>query len=306
MTKAHAYGRVGLLGNPSDMYGGKCISFTIDRKAEVEIKDSLEFRVEGNGTVERSLNYNGNHDLVKAAVKRLRLQDKKFQVSYETNVPVGSGLAGSSAIVIATIRALNEHFNLHLDRYKIAETALHAEVDELGISAGFQDRYAISFEGIAYMDFTGKEYMRNNDAYGIVEHLNVDNIPFFLSLSRDPKSSALVHNDLRDRFLCRGLTSKLIKNIMDRIADIASRGKEFLLKADWGKVGMLMNRNTELRETILPHRDKDMQIIDRAWEAGALGAKVAGSGGAIIILSDNENVFNELSRYYPCFKPDII
>ena len=70
-----AYGRVGLLGNPSDIYGGKCISFTFDRFAEVEIDESKELAIQNNGIVEKSLDYNGNHDLVKATIKRLKLND---------------------------------------------------------------------------------------------------------------------------------------------------------------------------------------------------------------------------------------
>ena len=109
MTHAQAYGRVGLLGNPSDIYGGKCISFTIDSQAEVEVCDSLRLRIEeneGNGGIEDTLAYNGNHDLIKATMNKLKLQDKKIHIKYKTEIPVGSGLAGSSAIIIAAMRAL--------------------------------------------------------------------------------------------------------------------------------------------------------------------------------------------------------
>ena len=48
MVKAHAYGRVGLFGNPSDIYGGKCISFTINRQAQVVLQPSNHFEIKIN------------------------------------------------------------------------------------------------------------------------------------------------------------------------------------------------------------------------------------------------------------------
>ena len=175
-----AYGRVGLLGNPSDIYGGKCISFTFDKSARVEISDSDYFLIKGYGVEERDLGYKGTHSLVKATINKLELSDRRFALSYDSEIPVGSGLAGSSAIVIASMRAFNDFFNLGLDRYKIAELALRVETEELGISAGFQDRYSISFEGVSFMDFSGKEYMGESDPYGNIEKLDIKEIPYFL------------------------------------------------------------------------------------------------------------------------------
>lgn len=301
-----AYGRVGLLGNPSDIYGGKCISFTFDKSARVEVSDSDSLLIKGYGIEERDLDYRGTHSLVKATINKLGLQDRKFALSYDSEIPVESGLAGSSAIVIASIRAFNDFFNLGLDRYKIAELALRVETEELGISAGFQDRYAISFEGVSFMDFNGKEYMRESDLYGKIERLDVMGIPYFLSLGVKPKSSAIVHNPLRERFLAGGLEAKRIKDSMDKIAELAVFGKDYLTRGVWRNFGRLMDRNTELREELSRHSIMDWKMINRAKELGALGAKVAGSGGAVIVLSDDKEIFDEMSREYPCYKPKIV
>ena len=302
-VKSYAYGRVSLLGNPSDLYGGKCISFTFDRSVNVSLNDSLEFKIENKDGVERTLDYNGCHDLIKASINELWIMEKDFHVRYESDIPIGRGLAGSSAIVIATIRALNEHFGLGLDSYQIAERALHTELDHLGIAAGFQDRYVIAFEGVLHMDFKGKEHMRRADPLGVITRLHVGSIPHFLCFSGDPKTSADVHNSLRDRFLSGETT---IKDHMDRIGDLANEGIDYLLKADWARVGLLMNKNTELREMICPHRESDMHIIKEALRYGALGAKLAGSGGAVVVLDPGGKSFIKMNFLYSCFKPRIV
>ncbi len=305
MVRKRAYGRVGLLGNPSDIYGGKCISFTFDKYAEVEVDKDSQLMISGNGDLESNLEYNGKHNLVKATIKHLGLGDERIAVGYKSSVPLGSGLAGSSAIVIATLRALNEYFSLGLDKYEIAEKALRVETDELGIAAGFQDRYAISFEGVTSMDFSGKEYMRESDGYGKIERLDVDTIPFFLSLGVKPKNSAAVHNPLRERFLRGGDEALRIKESMDEIAQLAVEGRECLLQGDWRKLGMFMDRNSELRERLCRHLPGDLEMIKRAKELGALGSKVAGSGGGVIVLSEDKRVFEEMSLEYPCYRPRI-
>jgi len=311
MAKAQAYGRVGLLGNPSDIYGGKCISFTFNKYAEAEIKECRCLRIFGNdGKEENNLEYKGaddKHKLVKATIKRLGLEKKCFEIIYDSEVPFGSGLAGSSAIIIAATRAFNEFYNLGLDKYEVAEFSLRVETEELGIAAGFQDRYAISFGGVTYMDFSGKEYMREDDSYGKVEQFDIFDIPFFLSLGVKPKgSSSGVHNSLRKRFLMGGNDAVQIKNEMDRIAGLAEEGKEYLLCRDWNNFGALMWENTCLRERLCPHLPMDLKMINSAMKLGALGAKVAGSGGAIVILSEDEKVFNEMSKNYPCFRPNVV
>lgn len=315
MNEAIAYGRIGLLGNPSDMYGGKCISFTFENYSKVSVSDFPEIKIEGNSSSDDHLTYNGSNDLVKATIKYLGLGDKRMRIHYKTNIPIGAGLSGSSAIIIATIRAFNKRFKLGLNAYEIAEAALHVETDELKIAAGFQDRYIISFGGVCFMDFSGKEYMRDPkiEGYGKVEKLNIKDIPCFLCLGAEPKSSAAIHNPLREKFLNGSMDEKKeIKNDMDEMAELAVLGKEVLLKKDWKGLGNLMNKNTELRENLkrhlgknTMHLEKDMEMINKAISYGALGAKVAGSGGAIIVLSEDKKVLDKMIKEYPCLIPKI-
>jgi|MDTC01.2.fsa_nt_gb glucuronokinase len=285
------------------MYGGKCISFTIDRHTEVNIEDAPTLFIGKDDNTETTLEYNGKHDLIKAVLNRLKLQKKSVSIQYVTHIPIGAGLAGSSAIIIATMRALNEHFKLGMDATRIAEEALHTEIAELGISCGFQDRYVIAHEGLLHMDFTGKEMMKTDDPPGKITRLDAPDIPWFLCLSNQPKTSASVHNPVRQRFL-EGDTS--IKEHMDKVATLADEGIAVLKEQDWEELGKLMNQNVALRQKIknlLPH-DKDM--IDLANKSGALGAKLAGSGGAVLILADKPEVFDTMVKHYPCFKPNVV
>jgi len=87
--KKVSYARVGLLGNPSDHYGGKCLSFTFDKKAEVTIEDDDKLEIDGKNHKSFNLIYDGSNDLIKAVIKNLKLSsyimhEDKLMVQIET------------------------------------------------------------------------------------------------------------------------------------------------------------------------------------------------------------------------------
>ncbi len=304
-VETQAFARVGLLGNPSDIYGGKGISCTIDKGVKLSMRESSELVLKSDygGVEKNNTHYNGKHDLVKACINYLGFQNKQFEVEYNSDIPRESGLAGSTAIIIATIRAFQKKFNVMLSKNDVAEIAMHLENFELGIACGPQDRYIISHQGIAFMDFTGKEFLKKDDPFARVEKLDVKEVPFFIACSGLPKKSSLVHNDLRNRFL-RG--EGWVKDEMDKVAGLCIEGKDALLDSDWKKFGSLMNKNFGFRKKHFNVNETDLEIVKTALEEGALGAKFAGSGGAVAVLFDNENAFNVLSEKFYCFKPKII
>src|SRR2546425_83767 len=122
----HAYARAGLVGNPSDGYFGKTIACIIRNfKATVHLWESPHFEIiPSHGdfarfdTVHSFLRdvklhgYYGGLRLMKAAVKKFHdycrrndipLHDRNFTCSFDSDIPRLVGLAGSSAIVTATL-----------------------------------------------------------------------------------------------------------------------------------------------------------------------------------------------------------
>jgi len=92
-----------------------------------------------------------------------------FVIKYDTNIPRGVGLSGSSAIVTAAFRALLKFHHLTLGALGLClntlpEVILTTETRELNISAGLQDRVVQSFGGLVYMDFHQVSDERNECA----------------------------------------------------------------------------------------------------------------------------------------------
>ena len=143
--RKHGYARAGLIGNPSDGYHGKTIAFLIrdfcatggalrmgGSRAPLEPGGPLPLRLHRELAQDVDLfGYYGGIRLLKATVKKFlrllcgqaaegknefQLHDRKFSIRYESNIPRAVGLAGSSAIIVATLQALMEFYDIDIPR----------------------------------------------------------------------------------------------------------------------------------------------------------------------------------------------
>lgn len=313
IIESRAYARAGLLGNPSDGYFGRTISMTIKNfgvivtlyeSPELVIEESEEdrnrFRNVFHLTESIRLNgYYGGRRLVQAAIKKfceycdannLRLPNKNFTIRYSTSIPRQVGLAGSSAIITATMRALMEFYSIDIPMHMLPTLIWNAEREELAILGGLQDRVIQVYEGCVYMDFE-EEHLEKN-GYGKYESLDPALLPkFYLAYKTDlSKVSGKVFNNLQEHFENKDPhTLKVLKEL----GDVAEQGKQALLNRDYALLNELIDRNFDLRCQILNISDLNMEMIRVARECGA-SAKFPGSGGAIIGMYHDNDTLNKL------------
>src|SRR5439155_17941070 len=97
--------------------------------------------------------FDGIMDLAKAAIRRMGV-DVGIDVDILSEAPPGSGLGGSSALVVAVVAALAA---LDARTYSVDELAMLSytiERDDLGIAGGWQDQYAAACGGISPLEFS--------------------------------------------------------------------------------------------------------------------------------------------------------
>ena len=308
MIDSIAYARAGLLGNPSDGYNGKTISLIVKNfAAKILIYQSPSLHIEPQEADSNHFKniydlketvsltgYNGGIPIIKAAVKKfcdfcddnsIKLSSKNFTIRYNSNIPRQVGLAGSSAIVIATLRALMKFYEVEIPLELLPTIALDAEVKELGITAGLQDRVIQSYEGCVYMDFN-KEQM-DKHGFGKYQRLPMDKLPqFYIAYKTNlSKVSGKVLNDIKTKYQ-QG--DALVINTLKEIASLADKGKVAIEKGDVATLGQLINENFNTRRKIMTITDSNNELVETARACGA-SASFTGSGGAIIgIYKDNE------------------
>ncbi|KAH0907361.1 hypothetical protein HID58_039188 [Brassica napus] len=301
-----SFARIGFLGNPSDVYFGRTISFTIGNfwaSAKLEPSDHLLIKPHPYHDLVRfdsldnlvcrlnSEGYYGGVRLLMAICKVFRsyckdndihLHDRNFTLSYDTNIPRQTGLSGSSAIVSATLSCLLDFYSVrHLIRIEVRPNLILNAEKELGIVAGLQDRVAQVYGGgLVHMDFS-KEHM-DRVGYGIYTIMDINLLPpLHLIYTENPSDSGKVHSTVRRKWLDG---DEFIISSMAEIAKLAEEGRTALLNKDYTKLKLLMNRNFDLRRSIFGDEclgAVNIEMVEVARKIGA-AAKFTGSGGAVV------------------------
>ncbi|MDZ7262097.1 MAG: GHMP kinase [candidate division KSB1 bacterium] len=312
-TKAHA--RAGLIGNPSDGYYGKTISLiirnfsanvTLYQTPELEIipqtQDRSCFQTIQELVNDVNLNgYYGGVRLIKATIKKfydycikngIELEDKNFTIRYNTNIPRQVGMAGSSAIITATLRALMAYYQVNIPKPIQPNLILSVETEELGITAGLQDRVIQVYEGLVYMDFN-KEIL-DRQGYGYYEPLDPSLLPplYVAYKTKLGKVSGTVHHSLRTRYESG---DKQVIEAMKYFARLTDEVKACLLKGEKDKLPALLNANFDKRTEIINVGEENLELVRTARSCGA-SAKFAGSGGCIIGTYEDEAMYRKLKE----------
>jgi glucuronokinase len=316
IIRKRTYARAGLLGNPSDGYYGKTISVIIRNFwAEVVLyewdsvdivlaeNDRARFRSVYDLTRDVQLHgYYGGIRLIKATIKRfveycqvrgLKLHNRNFSVRYETNIPRQVGLAGSSSIIVATLRCLMEFYGVQIPLEVQPTFVLAVETEELGISAGLQDRVVQCYEGMVYMDF-GKQSERVVDGLTCYAYERIDPAllpPIYIAYHNAlSEPTETFHNDIRGRYECG---EPQVVKAMQHFAQLAVWGREALVNRNADRLSTLINENFDTRRKIYKLPAWQIKMVETARQCGA-SAKFAGSGGAIIGVYRDAAMFDEL------------
>ena len=265
-----AFPRAAVIGNPSDGYFGKTIAFVFDNyQASVQLyetpqisflsasRDINEFAdLEDLDRKIKDYGYYGGIRLLKAASRRfliycrehgITLEKKNFTIRYQSNIPNRLGLAGSSAIITAAIKALAEFYNVTLPLPVLANVVLEAEKHELSIPAGLQDRVAQAFNHPVFMDFD-RNFM---EKYGFGKYEKIDlpeEINFYVAYRTDlAEGSEILHSRLKDDYLS-GVPEVLAA--IDEWAELTCRMRKAFEEGNLDLIPGLINRNFDLRQEV--------------------------------------------------------
>jgi galactokinase/mevalonate kinase-like predicted kinase len=287
--RATAPGRAGVVGNPTDGYGGTVISSSIAERAWCEVRSAESWTIEIGGASQAvkspaDLALRGdNADVARAVLQRL-WPVPPSALTAGTTIPIRAGLSGSTAILTSILAALLRRLDRSLTRYEVAELARSIEFDTLGITCGFQDQYMIAFGGLNYMDFRGKEPGASNPPWATLEPLEraAAGAGFILAHTGVQRVSGVIHKGLRERWM-EG--DRAVRDGYLQIAGLAREGKKAFLRAEWDRLGALMNENHAIQRDLGGSGEANEKLIAAALDSGALGAKLAGAGGGGTIIA---------------------
>lgn len=290
--------RIGLAGGGTDVspycdeFGGAVLNATINLYARASIRKLEENQVVFHA-VDRNIRKEFDPGIIKDAGFGLDLHagvynrimkdynNGKFiplELTTSVDVPPGSGLGTSSALVVAIIGAFTEMLSLPLGEYDIARLAYEIERIDLQMAGGKQDQYAATFGGFNFMEFSSNGKVIVNPLRIKQRHMDElahNLVLFYTQTSRN--SSQIIENQARA--VAERQQSRI--EATHHLKEQALRMKEALLKGELHAMGEILNYGWLHKKQIadgISNPEIDL-LYETALQNGAIGGKISGAGG---------------------------
>ena len=230
----------------------------------------------------RQLEYDGNIDLVKAAVRQMSIQIGGFDLITQSNAPPGSGLGTSAAMGVTLIGVLGALKDVTYLPYQYAELASSIERHELGILGGKQDHYASAIGGISFMEFQDEEV--KTSPLKLPPHIRYElEKNLVLCYTGQSRLSGNIHQNVTEAYKSG---EPGVRKALENLKAIAESTKIALIRGRLTDFGELLSENWQNQKKL--HSSVTNEQIDKlfniAKEHGAIGGKACGAGGGGCLL----------------------
>ena len=172
---------------------GKVISVTIDKYVYVVINPAPLLKgITARYAIVETVNKPKElkNDRIREVMIDLKVNDN-MEIGVFSDLPVGTGLGGSSSFTVTLIKGLTTYLGKRLDKDKIAELASKIEINNIKEPIGKQDQYAATFGGFNIFQFNPDETV---DVHPILldykRKVDLENhmLVFFTGISRQASS----------------------------------------------------------------------------------------------------------------------
>ena len=232
----------------------------------------------------RDLEYDGNIDLVKAAMRAMDVPGG-FDLITSSTAPPGSGLGTSAAMGVALLGALCRYDQRYMVAYELAEEASRIEREELGIRGGKQDHYASALGGVHFFEFHGPVVQTSSLPLQRATILELET-NMIVAYTGESRLSGEVHAQVSERF---SSGDRETIGAIEDLKQIARTLKCALMANDWQEIGKLIDANWDAQKRLhsATSTARIEECLSAAKQEGALGGKAggAGGGGCVFVLA---------------------
>jgi D-glycero-alpha-D-manno-heptose-7-phosphate kinase len=286
--RASAPTRIDLAGGTIDIWplylfhdGASTVNAAISLRAHVEIETRTDGRIELRSIDTdkrvaagswRELSASGELPLLSLAARHFALDNATLTTRGES--PAGAGIAGSSALTIATCGALARWSGATLDDDCLLQTAMNIECQTIHVPTGVQDYRPALYGGVAAIELRADRIARvglDVDPRALEERI-------VLAYTGAPRNSGTNNWEITKKHIDG---DRHIFDCFERIRDTAAAMRTALERGDWDEVGRQIAKEWDNRKRLAPGVSTPAidDLMARAAGAGATAAKVCGAGG---------------------------
>jgi D-glycero-alpha-D-manno-heptose-7-phosphate kinase len=280
--------RIDLAGGTIDIWplyifheGASTLNAAISLRAHVEIESRTDGRIALHSIdTDRRLeaarwsDLDGRGDLNLLSLIARHYKVENLTVTTRGESPAGAGIAGSSALTIASCGALARWTGGSSDPEHLLEVAMNLECRAIRVPAGVQDFRPALYGGIAAIEL-GPDGIRRVPLDVDARELERRIVLVYTGAPR--------HSGTNNWEIMKGHVDgdRRIFDCFERIRDTAAAMRAALGRGDWDEVGRQIAREWENRKQLAPGVTTAVidDLVARATAAGATAAKVCGAGG---------------------------
>lgn len=205
-------------------------------------------------------------------------------IRLETDIPVGSGLGGSSAAGVALAAALGAWTGVTFPADELAELSRSTESETMGLAGGCQDHYAAAFGGALLLHCRHRTIAQPVPLTGtaLAEFERRAVIAYTGQSRMSSRTITAVINAYRNN---EPVTCEALRVM----ASLAPQMAAALAAGDIDRLGQLLARQWDAQRALHPTISTPLidRIVTDAAAAGALGTKALGAsgGGCVLVIA---------------------
>ena len=272
-----------------DKNQGCVVNLTINKYARVTIKRNFSkyFNISSVNTNEKLHlsvseleNYSSEKlSIITSCLKACRIHDG-LDIDVYCDVDPGTGLGGSSSLVVATVKAVAEIFNFKFTKKQLIKFCYDVERNRLGIQGGWQDQIAAVYGGLCTTNFDNGDFATHKIDLSS-EYEDLFNSSLFLLPVGKQRASSDIHQKQR-------LAAEKIDYVekMKKIVELAKYCSEMIGQEKLDAFGDILHSGWILKRSLgdfISTIEID-NLYQKLREFGAAGGRLLGAGSSGYLL----------------------
>jgi len=294
MAEGYGFGKVILFGEHFVVYGLPGIASAIGDKTIAKIEKAKKFELVDNRPETEGYKL-AKKDEIERELKlvldfmKIDLQKTPVKITLSGNLLCASGIGASAAMATSIARAFSGYFNLGLDDEQINRISYEGEKGSAGTPSGI-DNTCATFGGLLWFE---KNMQGGENKIELIKTKHP--VEIVLGNTGISKETKEVVADVKR---AKESDPKKYERIFGEYIKLVNDGRQALESGDIKKIGKLMDENHRLlKEMNLSCREAE-EIISAAKKAGAIGAKITGTGrgGYVILLTPGNDLQEKVAK----------